>query len=63
MDPSFLPTGYKPIAYDDLLTNPFYLNYLYERKGYKLYTYKIMLEQTIKRAINLLQQINEDLKQ
>ena len=63
MDPGWLPTGYKPIAYADLLTNPFYLNYLYERKGYKLDTYNNMMKTTNELAVNLLQLINEELKQ
>jgi len=60
-DPSFVPTGYKPIAYDDLLTDPLYLNFLYERKGYKLGTYNMILEDAGQQAADLLDLIEKEL--
>lgn len=56
---SFKFSGYKPVNYNSLINSEFYINYLYERRGYKLGTYNKM-QSEIKEAASKLLILIED---
>jgi len=54
-------SGFIPLYYDELKNDQFYINYLYERKGYKLRTYIRFLEQIIPECNSIIENIEKEL--